>query len=84
MRPALVVGGLMMAAGAFTVYGAITGQLAAMLGAIFDPGVLGRSSGSSTNVNNFGQRPRGAASAVQPITHFKLPPGMAPQLGGHS
>ena len=46
MRPALAVGGLMAAIGAFVVYGAVTGNLAAMLAAIFDPGVLGAAPGS--------------------------------------
>ncbi len=38
LRPALMVGGLMTVVGAFVVYGAVTGNLAAMLAAIFDPG----------------------------------------------
>ncbi len=84
MRPALAVGGLMAAIGAFVVYGAVTGNLAAMLAAIFDPGVLGAAPGSQPNINNFGPRPKGSASAVEPGTGFKAPPGLAPQFGGHS
>lgn len=77
----------MAVTGAFVVYGAVTGNLAAMLAAIFDPGVLGPSTASSSSGaghNNFGTRPKGAASAVQPGTGFKAPPGLAPQFGGHS
>ncbi len=84
IRPAFVAGGLMCVVGAFVVYGAVTGNLAAMLAAVFDPGVLKPTSGSQQNVNNFGPRPSGAASAVQPGTGFKAPPGLAPQFGGHS
>jgi hypothetical protein len=54
IRPAFVVGGLMTVTGAFVVYGAVTGNLAAMLAAIFDPGVLTASTakggGGSTSV----------------------------------
>lgn len=84
MRPALAVGGLMAAVGAFVVYGAVTGNLAAMLAAIFDPGVLGAAPRPQTNIDNFGPRPPGSTSAVQPGTGFKAPPGLAPQFGGHS
>ena len=85
MRPALGVGLLMTAVGAFVVYGALTGNLAAMLAAIFDPGVLSAATpGPSTNINQFGPRPKGSASAIQPGTGYKAPPGLAPQFGGHS
>ena len=45
----------MAVTGAFVVYGAVTGNLAAMLAAVFDPGVLGPSTakkppGGSTDV----------------------------------
>lgn len=48
LRPAIAVGGLMTVVGAFVVYGAVTGNLAAMLAAIFDPGVLGPSTSSQS------------------------------------
>lgn len=54
LKPAIAVGGLMTLVGAFVVYGAVTGYLAPMLAAIFDPGVLSKASNVPSTKKNQG------------------------------
>lgn len=80
IRPAFVVGGLMAVTGAFVVYGAVTGNLAAMLAAIFDPGVLGPSTAKKPGNPNANKQTPGLLGnyAVEPAPGKGLPPVLFP------